>query len=508
MHSNGVTNTLRFRAFLSYAHADTAWAKVLHRQLENFPIDKDLAGRETQLGPVPKSLRPIFRDREDFVGGHSLTEATIAALAASAALIVVCSPAAAASKNVNEEVRLFRWRHPDRPVIPVIVAGKHPGNFPAALRFEIGADGTVTERVVTILGPDVRETGDGRDLAVAKVVAGLLGLASDDIYRRAERARRRAARIRKSVAAAIVALAVIGGVATWQWRASQQTVVSYDAALERGCKDYLEKFREQCDRKDLSVTLERIAKAAAEGKDPRSKQALDLIAAGKSAEAAPVLRALAVEEAARGQAAVKRAAERYRTTGAIAFLSDTQAALNDYRRATELDPDNADGWNRLGQLLLRTGDLDQAINVFEHVLVLGNSSNDQQLIAAATGNLGIVFQTRGDLAQAEIMHRKSLALNEALGTRVGMAITYGNLGAVYQKRGNPDDAEAMYLKAIDLFDALGLKEGMAINFGNLGNIYQMRGDLARAEEMYRKSISLGEALGLKDSMAKELAPFV
>ena len=76
----------RYRAFLSYPHADTRWAKWLHNKLEGFRIDKDLVGRETELGPIPKTLRPIFRDREDFSGGHTLTAATIAALDASAAL--------------------------------------------------------------------------------------------------------------------------------------------------------------------------------------------------------------------------------------------------------------------------------------------------------------------------------------------------------------------------------------------------------------------------------------
>jgi hypothetical protein len=56
----------KYRAFLSYSHRDTAWAKWLHRALETYRIDKDLVGRETAHGPVPKTLRPIFRDREDF----------------------------------------------------------------------------------------------------------------------------------------------------------------------------------------------------------------------------------------------------------------------------------------------------------------------------------------------------------------------------------------------------------------------------------------------------------
>ena len=113
--------TLKYRAFLSYGHADASWAKWLHGRLESFRFDKDLIGRETSLGAVPKTLRPIFRDREEFSGGHSLTAATIAALDTSAVLVVLCSTVAAPRPAVNEEVRLFRSRHPDRPVIPVIV---------------------------------------------------------------------------------------------------------------------------------------------------------------------------------------------------------------------------------------------------------------------------------------------------------------------------------------------------------------------------------------------------
>jgi hypothetical protein len=47
------------------------------RGLESFAFNKDLVGRDTTRGLVPKALRPIFRDREDFSVGDSLTEATI-----------------------------------------------------------------------------------------------------------------------------------------------------------------------------------------------------------------------------------------------------------------------------------------------------------------------------------------------------------------------------------------------------------------------------------------------
>jgi hypothetical protein len=39
--------TLKYRAFLSYSHRDTAGAKWRHRALEAYRIDKDLVGHET-----------------------------------------------------------------------------------------------------------------------------------------------------------------------------------------------------------------------------------------------------------------------------------------------------------------------------------------------------------------------------------------------------------------------------------------------------------------------------
>jgi hypothetical protein len=49
---------LKYRAFLSYSHHDTWWAKWLHSGLETFRIDKDWVGRNTAVGLVPKTLRP------------------------------------------------------------------------------------------------------------------------------------------------------------------------------------------------------------------------------------------------------------------------------------------------------------------------------------------------------------------------------------------------------------------------------------------------------------------
>ena len=200
---------IKYRAFVSYAHADGTWGTWVHRRLEAFRLDRDLVGRETARGTVPQTLRPIFRDRDEFTSGATLDAATIEALDGSASLVVLCSTIAASRPAVENEVRLFRARHPDRPVIPVIVEGKYPDNFPRSLLFDVAPDGTLTDRPTTILGPDLREEGDGRTLGLAKIVAGITGLGTDEIVRRAERQRRRVLR-NWIVGLSAIALAMTG----------------------------------------------------------------------------------------------------------------------------------------------------------------------------------------------------------------------------------------------------------------------------------------------------------
>ena len=74
---------MRYRAFLSYSHADSEFASRFHKDLEHWRAGRGLQGRETRHGAVPRDLSPIFRDRDDFSGGGTLAEATNEALEAS-----------------------------------------------------------------------------------------------------------------------------------------------------------------------------------------------------------------------------------------------------------------------------------------------------------------------------------------------------------------------------------------------------------------------------------------
>lgn len=180
----------RYRAFISYRHADKAWGDWLHRALESYRVPKDLVGTEGDAGIVPARLTPVFRDREELGAAADLAREIDEALQASANLIVICSPGAAASRWVNEEILRFkRLERADR-IFAIIVAGE-PGAadaarecFPPALKFELDASGALSERRTEPIAADARDSGDGRENAKLKVIAGLLGVDYDRLRRR------------------------------------------------------------------------------------------------------------------------------------------------------------------------------------------------------------------------------------------------------------------------------------------------------------------------------------
>ncbi|MFZ5616517.1 MAG: TIR domain-containing protein [Pseudomonadota bacterium] len=211
----------RFKAFISYSHADEAWGGWLQRSLENFRAPKSLASK---LGAKDESARlaPVFRDREDLPVAGSLNSAIQAALADSEFQIVLCSPNSAKSRWVNEEIKLFHKLHGPGRVFALIVAGE-PGAsaiagreaeecFPPALRFQLGENGELTDAPAEPLAADARENGDGKRYALLKVAAGMLGVGLDDLIRRDAQRRARLATVwtvsSGCVAAAMTALAL------------------------------------------------------------------------------------------------------------------------------------------------------------------------------------------------------------------------------------------------------------------------------------------------------------
>lgn len=160
-------------AFISYKSEDVEWATWLQHELEHYHLPASFNGRTD----VPQELRPVFRDIDELSAGN-LPEQIKQALANSQNLIVICSPQAAKSPWVNQEVETFIALGRTGRIFPFIVEGNSPSEFfPPALR-----DLPKNEER---LGGDVSKKG--RDAAFVKVVAGMLGVSFDTLWKRYER---------------------------------------------------------------------------------------------------------------------------------------------------------------------------------------------------------------------------------------------------------------------------------------------------------------------------------
>lgn len=181
--------TPQYRAFISYSHADTRFAAQLHRRLETWRL------------PDGTKLAPIFLDRAELAAGPDLPAQVREALAHSAALVVVASPAARASRWVAQEIALFRDVHPDRPVLTALIEGEPDEAFPAPLTAHGGQS-------FEPLAADFRKGHDGYRLGLLKVVAGLSGLPLDRLAQRDAQLRQRRV---MAVTAGVVVLAIVLG---------------------------------------------------------------------------------------------------------------------------------------------------------------------------------------------------------------------------------------------------------------------------------------------------------
>jgi tetratricopeptide (TPR) repeat protein len=529
--------SFKYRAFISYSHGDTSWAKWLHRALEGFTIDRDLAGRETGNGPVPKALRPIFRDRDEFTAGHALSDQTLAALDASHAVIVICSPSSAKSRYVNEEVRLFKSRHPDRPVIPLIVAGT-PGDpeaecFPAALKFKLDADGKITDEPVELLAADAREEGDGKSLALAKVVAGLIGVSSDDIFRRAMRERRR--RQRNWIAGLSVVAISLAGLAVWAEINRREAVAQRTIAEEQ--KNVADERRQEAENNFA---------AAKQGAHSLVLETAQALRGQEGMRTETVRKILGIAEQVIGKLVEKskdnpelldlQATMLHEFAQTYAFQGDmtkaNEAARNDIAiadRMARADPGNA-GWqhalsvayDQLGDVLQAQGDLAGALKSYQEALTIDDrqakadpaNTGWQRELSVAYAKIADVLHAQGNLAEALKSYRDSLAIGDRLAkadptnadSQSDLSVSYQRVGEVLQAQGDLDGALKAYQDSFAIADRLargdpsntGWQDGLSVLYIALGDVLQAQGKLAEALKSYQDGLAIADRLAKAD----------
>lgn len=518
-----------YRAFISYSHRDKEIAQKLHRAIEAYKIPSKLVGKVTAVGKTPARLRPIFRDREELPASGDLSAELTAALRQSMFLLVICSPAAAKSRWVNEEIRQFKQVHGDGRVLALVVDGEphasaipgmdHRECFPEAMRFRIGADGQLSDVPAEPIAADYRREADGPRLATQKLIAGLTGLKLDELVQR--ETQRRIAQATAVAVGAVMGMMVTGGLAFYANSLRieadrQRTIAEHEAAAARAASDYL-------------VGTFELSNPATD--NPRTITALTILS--RSAERAR--RELAGQPTieARLLATLGRA---YNNLG---LLSEAQASLEQAMPVMEkAGPDGVDAMLILAQTYGLQGQLEKSLGTVSHAerligpdteaqpylrakaslargRILVNASRVKDGLtafdraidyarragdappsfrASILSNRGLLLSDDGQFAAAETSLQESLALfQQEMGPdhlqsgKAWFALAQNSFNAGDLRKARQQIAEALKIqrKVLDADNPI-----LANTLSMQGQIYQGLGQMTEAERSLREAVSV------------------
>jgi tetratricopeptide (TPR) repeat protein len=169
-----------------------------------------------------------------------------------------------------------------------------------------------------------------------------------------------------------------------------------------------------------------------------------------------------------------------------------KGALQMYRQAYELDPDNRATNYFLGELYIQEKQLDKSVEHLERSLVSGYE------YAPAEAALGFALRRQGEqtqeparrdqlFAQAEERFLKALRLDPGALDINGESVQAA-LGALYKRQGRDDKAIYRYEQARRITPE------RSYPVSNLANLYFLQGNLEKAREMFEQSLNMATQL--------------
>jgi hypothetical protein len=459
----------RYRAFISYCHQDRKEAARLQSAIESFrpPVNAVSAGL------VPERIRPIFRDREVLGSGHDLSAEIRNALEDSRALIVVCSPRAAASRWVAAEIGHFVERRGPENIFCLIVDGEPNAADPAQECLPEPLRHAQSGREV--LAADARAKADGWRDAVLKIIAGLTALPFTDLARREQKKQRRRAIILST--AGILLATVFGALAIYSARQAAAAKKSAHSAelIAAYLADVLSQFSPRADQSaarasllpliDASTTPESLSRLKDE---PLALLRVRHILGRAYLELNAADRALPLLEANATLAAEFLGPDHRRTRINLGALGNTYNALGQYERGAEIhrqlldrairlhgekSEDAVAAMTNLAVSLEAAGHEDEATALRIRAYEVGRHIFPADHIAfqnARRNYAGILWaqgKTDQTLARLEELYRDQLKSPGP--DHLGTLETQGFLGEVYEASNAPEKAAAAYAGAAE-----------------------------------------------------------
>lgn len=213
----------------------------------------------------------------------------------------------------------------------------------------------------------------------------------------------------------------------------------------------------------------------------------------------------------------------------LTFTDESDPQLASLKDSMQKETDG-DGWYRMGKLMLRVGDFNQAEELYNELIE--NASNyadkahiyhqlgwlrneqgryeeaaslyeaslrickehlqpDDPLLASNYNNIGLAYSYRGDYARALYFYEKSTAIKERILPRdhPDLAVSYNNIGSLYKELTNYTKALEYYEKALRIYKQTlpNYHPDLATIYNSIGQVYNDTAKYTRALEYSEKA---------------------
>jgi tetratricopeptide (TPR) repeat protein/predicted Ser/Thr protein kinase len=188
----------------------------------------------------------------------------------------------------------------------------------------------------------------------------------------------------------------------------------------------------------------------------------------------------------------------YETTGGW------DRALENYRKALELDPKYVDALTAVGRIQLRKGNAQEALKPLSEALSLNIGLNNQQGRADVMHAMGVAHRLLREYEAALRYYRESLEIKRSIGDQRGLAATLSEIGVVHQVTGRYAEAKQSYQAALEVSQKIGDAAGQGRYLNNLGSLAEEVGRSDEALSYYRKALGIATERGAKAEIANRL----
>lgn len=516
----------KYKAFISYSHKDKNFAKWLHKRIENYKIPNSLREKYPNL---PKNLqRSVFRDEDELPTASELSDNLLHAMDTSERLIVICSPSSVKSKWVNSEIKYFKHKHGENSVLAVIKDGEPNATdmddrddeaFPHALRYIVNEEGNLTEERTEPIAGDARSYWD-KEMALMKMIAGILKVDFADLWRRERRERNKRRFIALGIVSVFIALSIYASTQFFGDKVNKEleqvkndiAMVEYSIRHDSLDQETIIELNKELKRlKELKKNKEATLESFGHLKSSLGKEAHKVYQYEGAQEAIKVLTS---RDALSRKERLKKELSLEDITLAKLYVETNQfdKAQQSYEDAIEIffDFDNV---MEYASFLYNQKCHLRAIKLYEKLLESQLTKREKGRVYLGLGNATYsrttyaIKETNKKMNEAERAFQKSLLIfrdlaEKTLEDKRALSTSLNNLSVFYRGINKLEKAEKLIYESIKLNEQLvGLDKqnnkfnsSLALSLYNKGVLLAIQKQYKQAEYFYNKSLSIYENL--------------